>query len=505
MANTWTYSYLQIAGVCGENKIAWSTDTGKPTILLAVTQESSYFKNIRCMSKLLKIRDDSTNYTTTVIKLPVMQPIQGLDNLVQVNVFGNNCLISKNSDPNVLYLFIPAGSQLSEKFLSANNLYRDIALNYNQNCKGFFEPNGRVKGLKIKGIVSNGFVIPATSLQIMYPYSEGGDMSDLEIGDEFNEWHGIEVCRKYIPAGTRTPGVKGDKQSRVNNKLSHLLIPTQFRFHGETTHLSKNLHNINPNDIVVITDKWHGSSCILSNVCVNRRLTFVQKLWNKVNWLPKFDSRKLAYIASSGKPKSNLPKLIQGEWLNNGPDFYSSNIWKDALEKYKPAIESGISLYGEIVGFESGGGFIQKNYDYKCEPGTNRFVVYKITYTKPDGDFIVFSWQQLKDYCNKYSLEHVKELFHGKVKPMGEQWDEPLPLEPSAEQLENWRSHLFYNLQNGFNLEDYCKQCNNKVPAEGIVIWKDGALNRYEVYKLKSQLFTLKESNEDETNIEEQQ
>jgi hypothetical protein len=43
------------------------------------------------MSKNIKTRDDSANYTATVIKLPVKQAIEGLDNLVQVQVFGNVC------------------------------------------------------------------------------------------------------------------------------------------------------------------------------------------------------------------------------------------------------------------------------------------------------------------------------------------------------------------------------------------------------------------------------
>ena len=452
------------------------------------------------MNKTLKIREDSTNYTCTVIKLPVKQNIPGLDNLVQVEIFGNNCLIGKNSSADVLYLYFPAGCQISHEFLSANRLYRDVALNNptNEETKGFFEPNGRVRGIKLKGIISTGFIIPITSLEVMLPYSEGGDISDLELNDEFNEWCGIEVCRKYIPKGTSVLSVKGDKQTRINNKLAHLLIPTQFRFHNETTHLSKNLHNINPDDVIVITDKWHGSSCILSRVDVNRRLNWAQKLWNKVTWLPKFSSRKQSYITSSAKPKSNLPKFIEGVWENNGPDFYSSNIWKDALQKHKHCLEEGISLYGELVGFEASGGYIQKGYDYKCAFATNQFVIYKITYTKPNGEFIVFSWQQLKDYCNKYDLIYVKEFYHGKAGSIN---IESGYLGGDDEDV--WRNRLFTCLQTMFNLEQMCKHNNNKVPAEGIVIWKDGALNKYEVYKLKSKLFTLKESNEEQSLIEQ--
>lgn len=453
------------------------------------------------MNKLLKIRDDSTNYTCTVIKLPVKQTIPGLDNLVQVEVFGEACLIGKDSPADVLYLYFPAGCQLSDKFLKANNLYKEAQLNYDQNQKGFFPPNGRVKGLKLRGIVSNGFVIPFTSLECMYPYSEGCDISGLEVGDEFNEWYGVEVCRKWVLKNTQPTAAKGDKQGRINNKMADLLIPNQFRFHTETTHLAKNLHNINPEDILVITTKYHGSSCILSRVYVNKRLNKAQKLWNRLPGFPKFEARKMAYIASSGKPKSNLPKLIQSVWENKGYDYYTSNIWKSALTKYRDCIEEGISLYGELVGFTEAGVYIQKSFDYKCEPNQTRFVIYKITYTKPNGELIVFSWQQVKDYCAKYNLEHVKEFYFGRAKDLLQELE-------GIKFYGEWSGFgeaLFGSLQKAFNLEKQCSECNNKVPAEGIVVWKDGALSKYEVYKLKSKLFTLKESNDEEANIEDQQ
>lgn len=53
----------------------------------------------------LKTYEDSTNYQCTIIKLPHKQKVEGLDNLVKVTIFGNDCLVSKDSDPNMTYLF----------------------------------------------------------------------------------------------------------------------------------------------------------------------------------------------------------------------------------------------------------------------------------------------------------------------------------------------------------------------------------------------------------------
>lgn len=444
------------------------------------------------MSKL-KILDDSINYPATVIKLPVKQVVNGLDNLVTVNVFGNDCLINKDADENEPYIYFPAGSQLSHLFCHHNNLYRDAALNFDRTKSGFFEINGRVKGIKLRGIISNGFVTPLTNLKNVPDLAN----VNLAIGDEFNEVDDVAICRKYIPPNTVKESIPKNKKEKINSKLKDILIPTQFRFHAETNHLAKNLHIINPQDLIAITDKWHGSSCILSFVYVNKRLNLAQKLWNKLPKLPKFATRKLAYIYSSGKPKSNLPKGVVDIWKNNGFDYYEANIWENAYNNYKEKLLEGITLYGELVGYTPTGKYIQPSYDYKCSIGYNRFVVYRITWTSPSGHFIEFTWNQIKDFCKNYDLEHVKELYYGLAKDL-------YPDIPYDNQ-ELWREQFFNRLQESFNLEKPCDECNNKVPAEGIVLRQDGFLNKYNAYKLKSKLFVYGETNATETNIEDEQ
>ena len=88
--------------------------------------------------EILKIYDDSKNYTCQIIKLPTKIPVKGLDNLVEVNYQGNSVLVSKDSPENDLYLFFPAECQISHDFLSKNNLYRHETLNADPTQKGFF-------------------------------------------------------------------------------------------------------------------------------------------------------------------------------------------------------------------------------------------------------------------------------------------------------------------------------------------------------------------------------
>lgn len=461
----------------------------------------------------LKIYEHSANYTASVINLPVKQKVEGLDNLVMIEVFGNKCLIGKDSDETQLYLFFPSGTQLSDEFLSGNNLYRDSQLNADINQKGFFEPNGRVKAIKFRGIISSGFVIPVHSLKNMWTNGTDkdwacGEIARLKTGDEFNEFDGKEVCRKYVIKQENVPGEKKDRTNKMNERLSDLMIPNQFRFHSETEHLAKHLGHINPEDIVLITDKWHGSSCILSQVLIAKKLTFWQKLLNKLGGM--IPNKAYGYIYSSGKPKSNLPKGIEGAWINDGPDFYASNIWKEVFEDYKHVLEEGISIYGEIVGFETNGSAIQKGYDYGCssEYGTTirehlttegkipvayRFVVYRITYTKPDGGVIEFTWPQMVEFCNKYGLETVKKLYYGTAGDF---------VSGTWETDKEFQGLFFQQLQLFVESMGNCTYCVNPVPAEGVVVRKDGG----KAYKLKASAFLAKESSDfdkGETNIED--
>lgn len=466
-----------------------------------------------------KIYDHSQNYTAQVIKLPVKQPVEGLDKLVRVNVFGNDCLIGKDSPENELYLFFPAGAQLSEIFLHANNLYRDQQLNRIKEEKGFFELNGRVKAIKFRGVTSTGFVIPLKSL--LWNEIPIKDGHTFAVGDSFNEIDGVEICRKYfVPSPTQSQGTKKDRVARINDKLASVLIPGQFRFHNETPHLGNNLHRIDLNDIMVLTDKWHGSSCILSQVYVAKNLKWYERILNLLGG--QIPTRQLAYIYSSGKPKSNLPKGIEGLWKNDGPDFYTADIWKTAMNDFKSTIEVGISLYGELVGFTADGSAIQKGYDYGCQstsPASTihgnpdakplpkyRFVVYRITYTKPNGEVIEFSWQQIKDYCKKYNIEIVKEIYFGRVKDYLSLVYPEFP-DNGTSPIDDPGAAIFEAIQREVESIGNCVYCTNRVPAEGRCFRIDGK-DTYSAFKIKAKAFTKKESDDadkNEINIEDNQ
>lgn len=426
----------------------------------------------------LKVYDDSQNYTATVINLPVKQKVDGLDNLVKVTVFGNDVLVSKDSDPNDLYIFFPAESKLSPEFCKANNLFRDVALNADNTQKGFFELHGRVKALKIRGVISTGFIIPATSLMDVLPNWENSEpYCNLEIGDEFNEIDGVEICRKYIPKNSVTPGTAEPKSKQ--DKLAvrfDKLVPNQFKLHGSTAPLAKNLHALKLDDVISITNKMHGTSAVFSNILTKRELTWYEKLAKRLGI--KLVETEYGNVYSSRT-------VIKNRYINKEQKegYYGkdNDIWSVVNEEVKELIEPGLTLYGEIVGYLPSGGMIQKGYDYGLYQGNWQFLVYRITYTKPDGNAIEFSWGQIKDYCEKYGLVHVQEFYYGKLS----NW-------PGTNgSVEEFLDHLSLS----YHMEKNDPDCKNKVPFEGVVVRVD-KLDSFSAFKVKCKAFLKHETDD---------
>lgn len=425
---------------------------------------------------MLKIYEDSINYTCQVIKLPNKVEVPGLNNLCKVSIFGNDCLIGVDSDPEELYLFFPAECKIDDDFLKSNNLYRHSELNNDKTKTGFFENNGRVRSVKFKGVVSTGFICPLSFLWNV-TIKSGMAILGLNPGDEFNSIANINICSKYYKVQIQSTG---KKESRYNKRLKRFdkLVPNQFRFHLDTSHLAKNLHLFKPDHLVLITDKWHGTSAIFGNVLINKELKWYEKIAKFIGL--DINTTKYDKLYASRK-------VVKNQYINKEVNlgYYNEDIWGTVNKELEGKIEQGITLYGEIVGYLKSGKLIQKDYDYGCSEGDHKFLVYRITYTKPDGNVIEFSWSQIKDYCNRYSLETVKELYYGFFKSFKSTW--------------------FEDLQYSY-LEKECSYCNNKVPNEGICIRIDGQ-ESYMTYKLKSKAFILKETKEldsDEINIEDE-
>ena len=239
---------------------------------------------------------------------------------------------------------------IDPEFLSFNNLYRKSERNADKNKQGFFEDAGRVRCIKLRGIGSEGFIMPINTLE-----SFVGDIEDWEslVGTEFDSINNKKFVWKYIlkPNGNNSSNGKQPPAKEVLN-----IVNNQYRQHVDTVQLQKAMYDA--------------------------------KLFN--------------------------------------------------------------------------------------------IIVYRITSTDIQGRVHEWSVRQMIDYCDKYGINHIKELYYGKAKDL---------FDLSTEQ--HWHENFIESLRETY-LERDSILCNNKVPEEGIVLRRE--VSDISVYKLKSVNFLERES-----------
>lgn len=399
------------------------------------------------------------NYCATVVKVEKLVQLENCNNVQAAIIMGNQIIVSKEVKVGDVGLFFPVEVQLSKKYLSENNLYRKKELNSDPEAKsGYFEENGRIRCVKFRGHKSEGLFMPLNSLDFL------NLKKSLSIGDEFNEIDGVEIAKKYViktrQSGPSTIKNKSPKESKI--------IEGQFNFHIDTSQLYRNLDKINPNDLIQITYKIHGTSGISSYVLCKKKLNWFEKVLKKFRL--NIIDKEYDYIYSSRKVVKN-PEINK-----NAVHFYETDIWGLAHKELIPYLQKGMTIYYEIAGYLPTGAYIQNQYDYGCEPGKFKIFIYRITQTNEDGKVYEFSGKQVQDFCKKYGLDAVPELFYGYAKEFS---DERMT-------LENWKEKFLENLKAKYNDKD-CYICKNVVPEEGIVLRKETI--DIESYKLKSNRF----------------
>jgi hypothetical protein len=384
---------------------------------------------------------ENSNYCGTVVNIQRLIPLDNCDNLQHANIFGNLVIIDKSTKLDDIGIFFPAECELSEQYLSNNNLYRDNSKNLDKNKKGYFEQNGRIRAVKLRGNSSNGLFMPLESIDFT-------GVKKIQLGDEFNSINSIPICKKYI-IKKKTPGLKTGKRGR-KPKISKI-IDGQFRFHYDTDQLGKNISRIHPQDFIHISYKLHGTSGISSNVLCKRKLNIFEKFLKLIG--VKINDTEYQNIYSSRR-------VVKNDDLNNTLHFYKSDIWGKANDIIKDYISSGMTVYYEIVGFTPDGQSIQPNYDYGCNDNQFEIYIYRMTYTAIDNKIYEFTARQVREWCEENGFNCVPELYYGRAVD----FDNRLKC--------YWESLM--DLLKEKYLKGNCFMCNNQVPVEGIVIRIDG-------------------------------
>jgi len=433
------------------------------------------------------------NYACRVIKIGNIRNHEKADRLEIITVMGYNVITRKSSfQVGDLAIYCPVESAINRNFLKLNNQFEDSELNSDNKEKGFFNKKGRVRAVKLREVPSEGFIFP---IHWLYNWQSNLNIKNIEeyLDCDFDTINGELFCQKYVVELSREKSSGSTKSNKRNNMLKRFdrLVENQWKFHTDTEQLQRNIHKLNPDDIVQISSKIHGTSAVIGKVLVNRELTWKEKLAKRFG--VKVQDREYGNIYSSRT-------VIKNRYINKdaGSGFYDVDVWGKANEMLQPHLSDGMIIYCELCGYLPGSSkFIQKGYDYGCSEGDFKIIIYRITLTTPSGYVHEFSTQQVKDWCKKQGLNSVNELYYGKVKD----------LYPDLDTSEHWHQNLLDRLRNEskWNMEMNDPDCKNKVPFEGIVIRKE--VSGIEVFKLKCFAFLgmeCKANDNNESNIEDE-
>ena len=443
----------------------------------------------------LSIKENSTNYVCTVVEIKDLFPIEGADKIQRCVVNGNDVVVSKDVKLGDKMLYFVSGTKLNEDYCKYNNLLDKAESNNDTTKKGFISyKQFRVKAIRLRGIVSDGMLMPLESLG----FDGNAWDSDLKPGDEFTDINGVSICEKYfVPCRNSNPGGKAPtKQPKISR-----LVENQFFLHNDTDNLRKNIHKLNPNDIIGIHYKKHGTSAVFGNVLVKKNLKWFEKLAKKLG-VNIVDTHYDVVYSSR--------KVVKNEYLNPNQDggYYGEDIWGVVAKEISHLIPKNWTLYGEILGYTPSGAFIQDGFDYGCQKGEHKFYVYKISVVNPDGQVIYLTDKQIQEWCEKVGLLFKDTfIYYGNIDNLFESkefmdWDVLV----REETRDSWQETLLDYLEFKYNEKD-CYMCVNKVPEEGIIL-RIEKLEHYEAYKLKSKRFILGESEAQEKgqeNLEDNQ
>ena len=432
---------------------------------------------------ITKSKNFNENYCANIVEIKNFLPHSNADKLKIAIVNFQRVITSIDAEPG-LYVFFPAGSCLSTKFLGETNSFRDETLNIDNTKKGMFDKNARVRAIRLRGEQSEGYIVP---IKVLEDFS-GLNLSDSG-GQTFDTLGEDLLVKKHVPSG-KQQGLGGNKKQPTGFDR---LVDGQVRLHTDTTNFRNNYKMFSLDEEVSITYKFHGTSGWISNVLTKKKPTLSSKL---LKFFGVYVNDKVYDIIYGSR------KVIKNRYIEDSKEEKPKlkvDVWEEAAEKFKLAekLPKGYTLYYEIVGYLPGtSSMIQKDYDYGLAVGDFKVYVYRITFTNTDGHVFDLNTKDCLKFCRYYDLDFVPLLFNGTLLEYGISRNIPV--------YENVEA-IVEQLQKEYNEKD-CYICKNKVPEEGIVIRRENEYT-FQAFKLKSFRFLeleTKEADAELVNIEDE-
>ena len=366
-----------------------------------------------------------------VVKVENLRPHGNADRLQIATFFGNDTCVGLNTVLGEIGIYFPTDLQLSVEYCDANNLVRKKDENGN-NIGGYMDPDKRnVTAVRLRGERSDGLYMPLSSLEFT-----GVNIEDLGVGDTIDIVNGVEICRKYIPRGTKS-GSGGQSAGNRTRKKKVPVAPL-FSEHADTEQLAYNLSAFHPGDQIEITLKMHGTS---------QRTGYLPTLKGyKRTLIDRILRREGTPIYDWGYVTGTRRTVLE----NYEGGYYGDNEFREQHSKvFEGKLHKGETVYYEVVGFTNTGtpimgsssnaklndkDFVKQYGDttvfsYGCSPTGKKILygvdemgdqfgieqnapqsdmyVYRMTTTNEDGDVVEYTPDFMRYRCEQMGVKTV--------------------------------------------------------------------------------------------------
>lgn len=366
------------------------------------------------------------NNKAIIAEITKTYSIPNAENVQIAIVLGERVVVSKDWTVGMIGVLFPVGVQLSIDYCYNNNLFRSNTMNKDNNIKGFFDENRKVRAQSFLKVKSEGFFAGLESLAYT------GHSQSFKAGESFDELNGHKLCCKYISEAAKIS--KGNN----NVKAAKKDYAPFFAKHVDSEQFKHYAQTIPVGSLLSFHAKVHGTSARMAYTKVLQELPRWKQIVNKITKKEIFPEFEWEYVVGT----RNV--IIK----NNDQDktgFHGSEQFRfDVMEAIKPYLTKGMSVYGEIAGYANGKAimpthsikelkdkqFTKKygdtvSYSYGCSEAQYRFHVYRISQMLPDGTSVDMTQQQMQQWCDDRGITrtfdvHPQIIFDGDVDKLRE-------------------------------------------------------------------------------------
>lgn len=344
--------------------------------------------------------ENEKNYAALVIRVPELHKLPNSDSLYGINIAGISVVVNNSWLERVgeLAVMFPAESQISAGLASFANLYRHSELNRDQERTGYLEDSRRVRALKLRGNVSKGLILPVAEVAEYVGLPHGDDF--YEEGTSLDTINGIELSRKYVIAVKEPQNAAQAKLAKAFKRVDSKVFPE----HIETDQWLRNEGHVTDDEVLIVTQKLHGTSVRFGRVPVKVEHKWYERLAANLG----VRVREMEYDLIGGSRK-----VIKDPKSTTQNHFYATDVWTEAALRYGEAIPENYIVYGELVGYTATDQAIQKGFTYEAEQGEMDLYVYRVAVVTEQGELTDLSWDQVRHFATTRGLKYVPELWRG--------------------------------------------------------------------------------------------